>query len=45
MFGIIVAFFIGAFMGVVIMCMLQINRVNDYEREIAVLQKKLNEQK
>ena len=33
----------GAITGVVLMCMLQINRINAYERKIFELQKELNE--
>ena len=33
----------GGFMGVVLMCILQINRINKYERRIAKLKKQLEE--
>ena len=36
---------VGGFMGVVMMCMFQINRINKYEWKIMRLQKELEENK
>lgn len=36
---------VGVFLGMVVMCMLQINRINQYERRIHRLKKQLEEAK
>jgi len=43
--SLIIGIFIGAFIGIMLMCLLQINTVADYERTINNLEKKLSERK